>query len=69
MINTNTTYVIESASAARVGGTCTLGQGPTEKAAWEDAIGPKPWTSWQKKTALRAWCRKLEEGEEVSYNE
>ena len=32
-----------------------LGEGKTKKEAWENSYGPKPWTSWTKKSARGAW--------------
>lgn len=46
---------------------CTLGDGATEKEAWEDAFGPKPWTSWTKQTAKKAWCKEVDE-EDINYH-
>jgi len=62
-------YIIKSESGAHYG-TCNLGDGLTEKAAWEDAFGPKPWTKWQKQSAKKGWCvaEEMEEGEPVSYS-
>jgi len=65
MVNDNT-WVIEAKSGAHYG-VCVLGQGETEAAAWIDAIGPKPWTSYQKRSAKAAWARQLEDGEEPEY--
>jgi hypothetical protein len=42
---------------------CLLGEGATEKAAWEDAYGPKPWTAYVKKSAKNAQCREVTEDE------
>ena len=32
-----------------------LGEGKTKKEAWENSYGPKPWTSWTKKSVRGAW--------------
>jgi hypothetical protein len=58
-------YVIKAVSG--ISGTCNLGDGPSEKEAWLDAFGPKPWSDWQKKSAKRAWCEKVECQGEISY--
>jgi len=54
-------FIIEAPSA--ISGNCLLGQGKTEKAAWEDAYGPKPWTAYTKRCAKQAWCREVTEDE------
>ena len=59
-------YIIKAESG--ISGLCNLGNGPTEKAAWEDAFGPKPWSNYQKRAAKRAWCVKVESDEPVSYS-
>ena len=59
-------YIIKAESG--ISGLCNLGDGPTEKAAWEDAFGPKPWSNYQKRAAKRAWCVKVESDEPVSYS-
>lgn len=46
-----------------ISGTCVLGQGETAKEAWEDAYGPKPWTSYQKMSAKGADCVELTQRE------
>tara|TARA_E500000081_G_C6030146_1_gene304312 strand:- start:197 stop:493 length:297 start_codon:yes stop_codon:yes gene_type:complete len=38
-----------------------IGDGPTKKAAWEDAYGPKPWPPYTKKTARNAWVEETTE--------
>lgn len=60
-----TKFIIETPSARS--GNCLLGSGDTEKEAWEDAYGPKPWTSYVKKCARGAWSREVtpEELEEI----
>jgi hypothetical protein len=62
-------YIIKSESGVH-NGTCNQGDGITEKAAWECALGPKPWSDWQKKCAKKYWCvaEEMEEGEPVSYS-
>jgi len=55
------TCIIESPSA--ISGDCLLGEGKSEREAWEDAFGPKPWTSFTKNCARRAWCRKVDDAE------
>ena len=57
-MNKNTTYVIEATSGARYG-SCLIGSGKTEKEAWLDAYGPKPWTSYTKRCAKNAWSREV----------
>jgi len=37
------------------GRTLVVGEGQTESEAWEDAIGPKPWTKYQKQLASKYW--------------
>jgi hypothetical protein len=59
-------YIIKAESG--ISGTCNLGDGKTEKAAWEDAFGSKPWTDSQKRSAKKAWCVKIESAEPVSYS-
>jgi len=59
-------YVIKAESG--ISGLCNLGDGPTEKSAWEDAFGPKPWSDWQKKSAKKAWCVKVDSDEPISYH-
>jgi len=59
-------YVIKKVSG--ISGNCDLGEGPTEKAAWEDAFGPKPWTPYQKKSAKDAWVVKVDADEHISYH-
>ena len=44
-----------------ISGNCILGEGATEKAAWEDAYGPKPWTPYTKKSAKSAWVVQMTE--------
>jgi hypothetical protein len=64
-MNTQTkTYVIETPSGARHGN-CLLGHGSTEKEAWEDAYGPKPWSDYVKKCARNAWVRELGPDEDI----
>lgn len=58
-------FVIKAVSG--ISGNCNLGDGATEKEAWEDAFGPKPWTSWTKQSAKKAWCEETEE-EWVDYS-
>lgn len=60
------TYIIKTVSGIQ--GTCNLGDGPTEKAAWLDAFGPKPWSDYTKKTAKKCWVEKVESDEPVSYS-
>jgi hypothetical protein len=52
-------FVIKAVSG--ISGNCNLGDGATEKAAWEDAFGPKPWTPYTKRAAKQAWCEETEE--------
>jgi hypothetical protein len=59
-------YIIKTESG--ISGLCNLGDGPTEKAAWEDAYGPKPWTDSTKKAAKKAWCVVEDVEGEVSYS-
>jgi hypothetical protein len=52
-------YVIKATGAgllARI-----IGEGPTKKAAWEDAYGPKPWPPYTKKSARNAWVEETTE--------
>ena len=37
-------YIIKNTGAG--GRVCILGDGPTKKAAWEDAYGPMPWVNF-----------------------
>jgi hypothetical protein len=60
-------YIIKTISGLH-SGTCNLGDGPTEKAAWEDAFGPKPWCDNRKRHAKKAWCVKVDSDEPVSYS-
>jgi hypothetical protein len=50
-------YIIKAESG--ISGICNLGEGLSEKAAWEDAFGPKPWTDYQKRSAKKCWCEKV----------
>lgn len=59
-------YIIKTVSG--ISGTCNLGDGATEKAAWEDAFGPKPWTPYVKKIAKRAWVEKSTDDGPVDYS-
>ena len=59
-------YIIKTQSG--ISGLCNLGDGQTEKAAWEDAFGPKPWTPYQKQQAKKAWCVKEEVDGPVDYS-
>jgi hypothetical protein len=59
-------YVIKSESG--ISGTCNLGDGPTEKAAWLDAFGPVPWTDYTKRCAKNAWCIQVESDAPVNYD-
>lgn len=57
-----TTFVILTPSALGFGRRpCFLGEGSSEKEAWLDALGPKPWTSWTKKVKRNAWCEEVSE--------
>jgi hypothetical protein len=60
-------YIIKTESTF-AGRTCNLGDGETEKAAWVDAFGPKPWSDYAKRNAKKAWCVKIESDEPVSYS-
>ena len=62
-------YVIEAQSGVNSFKRCTLGTGPTEEAAWLDALGPKPWSEYNLKMKKKYTCRRLEFGEEPSYND
>ena len=55
-------FIIEKPSAISFRN-CLLGQGETEKEAWEDAYGPKPWSPYVKKSAKGAWSREVTEEE------
>lgn len=55
------TFAITKPSA--ISGTCILGTGSTKAAAWEDAYGPKPWSSFAKKSARTADCIEVTEDE------
>lgn len=57
-MNKDITYVIETVSGARFGN-CLIGSGKTEKEAWLDAYGPKPWTPYVKQCAKNAWVREV----------
>ena len=57
-----TMFIIE-AESARAFHTCILGSGETEKEAWQDAYGPKPWTPYIRKCARKAWARELSEAD------
>lgn len=61
-------YIITGESG--ISGTCNLGDGDSAAAAWEDALGPKPWSDYTKRTAKKCWVREeeMEEGEPVSYS-
>lgn len=59
----NKKYEIQTTSAVHLGN-CVLGRGNTEKEAWEDAYGPKPWSSYVKKSARKAWVVTCEEAAE-----
>ena len=48
-------HVIEAESGS--GGNCLLGEGTTWDAAWEDALGPKPWSLSIRRAAKKAWSR------------
>jgi hypothetical protein len=60
-------YIIKTESGVH-SGTCNIGDGATEKEAWEDAYGPKPWSDFSKKSAKKAWCEKTDSDEPVSYS-
>lgn len=38
---------------------CILGEGKTEASAWEDALGEKPWSSYQKKLKKKYWVERV----------
>jgi hypothetical protein len=61
-------FIIETPSGARAGN-CLIGSGNTEKEAWLDAYGPKPWTPYVKRCARQAWAREvtLEEFEQLQH--
>jgi hypothetical protein len=59
-------YIIKTKSGVH-SGTCNLGDAATEKEAWEDAFGPKPWDEFAKRSAKKAWCEKVDSDEPVSY--
>ena len=61
-------YVIETPSGAHYGN-CTIGSGETEKEAWLDAYGPKPWTPYVKKCAKGAWAREVSDPLEIEWLE
>jgi len=54
-------FIIEKPSAVYYLNNCVLGQGKTEKEAWEDAYGPKPWSTYTKKSARGAWAKQVNE--------
>jgi hypothetical protein len=47
-------YQVETFSAID-GRRLVMGGGETKASAWEDAVGPKPWTSYQKTVAKKYW--------------
>jgi len=49
----STRYIIEAESGVNQWAFCTVGEGATIAEAWEDAVGPKPWTPYQKKLAKK----------------
>lgn len=53
-------YVIEGQSGINQFKKCVIGSGATEKEAWLDALGPKPWSDRSKKLKKIYVCRKLE---------
>lgn len=57
-------FIIKKVSG--ISGNCTLGEGATKAQAWEDAFGPKPWTSHVKRSAKDAWVEEVPE-EKISY--
>jgi hypothetical protein len=58
-------YIIKAESG--ISGTCNLGDGSTEKDAWADAFGPKPWSDSTKRATKKAWCVQVQFDEPVSY--
>ena len=61
-------YIITKESGVHCG-SCVLGSGDTKAEALEDAFGPKPWSSYQKKSARDACVREVtdEEADELVY--
>lgn len=57
-------YQIHGTSAID-GRTLVMGEGNTEAEAWEDAVGPKPWTTYQNDLARKFWSTQdiIESGE------
>ncbi len=54
-------YIIETESA--ISGYCLIGEGATEKDAWYDAYGPKPWSAYIKSCAKDAILRQVTQDE------
>jgi len=54
-------YIIEAESGIRLSGFCKIGEGETIREAWEDAVGEKPWTPYQKRIAQTYFVRDTQE--------
>lgn len=52
-----------------ISGFCVLGEGQTEKLAWEDAYGPKPWDEFAARNAKKASCREMTDDELEEFKE
>jgi hypothetical protein len=55
-----TTFVVQTESGVHRG-TCILGEAATERAAWEDAFGPRPWSPSTRRAARNAWVSEMTE--------
>jgi hypothetical protein len=64
-----TKYIVSKQSAVHIG-SCILGSGDTKEKALEDAYGPKPWSTYAKKSMRDACVREvsLEEYEDIMYS-
>ena len=68
--NTAATKFIVSKLSGIHAGSCIIGTGDTKQKALEDAYGPKPWSSYAKKSMRDACVREvsLEEYEEICFH-
>lgn len=49
-------YIIKATCKHESSGVTKLGDGPTEKCAWANVYGPKPWCDITVRLAAKAWC-------------
>ena len=64
-----TKFIVSKQSAVHIG-SCILGSGDTKEEALIDAYGPKPWSSYAKKSMRDANVREvsMEEFEEIIHH-